>query len=37
METADILELGGKLLVAWSSGYGSGLLIGFYRRFLEQL
>lgn len=37
METADFIELGGKLLAAWSSGYVAGYLIGFYQRLSEQI
>lgn len=37
METADLIELGGKLLAAWSSGYVAGFLIGFFRRLSEQV
>jgi hypothetical protein len=37
METVEYLELGGKLLAAWSSGYVSGFLIGFFRRLSEQV
>lgn len=32
-----MLELGGLLLAAWSSGFGSGALIGWTKRFLEQI
>lgn len=37
MTSSDVLQLGGFLLAAYSAGFGSGYLLGYFQRLLEHV
>jgi hypothetical protein len=37
MSVVDLTQLGALLLGVWSAGFGVGLLMSYYRRFIEHL